>query len=107
MTPVEKPHDMDRSGTPITMVKTHEAAWRCTRLTEPLQAFENTSTNIAAAQMRNALTSLAETVKEPEQKRVRIHRLGLWYCRGPFSNETCLSCSRRRWTTSLLCSGGT
>lgn len=35
------------------------------------QAFENTSTNIAAAQMRNALTALSETVKEPEQKKVR------------------------------------
>jgi len=35
------------------------------------QAFENTSTSIAAAQMRNALTQLAETVKDPEQKKVR------------------------------------
>jgi UTP--glucose-1-phosphate uridylyltransferase len=34
-----------------------------------LQAFENTSTNVAAAQMRNALTNLAETVKDPEQKK--------------------------------------
>jgi hypothetical protein len=34
-----------------------------------LQAFENTSTNIAAAQMRNSLTQLAETVKDPEQKK--------------------------------------
>jgi acetate kinase len=33
------------------------------------QAFENTSTNIAAAQMRNALTNLAETCKDPEQKK--------------------------------------
>ncbi|KAG7293032.1 putative UTP--glucose-1-phosphate uridylyltransferase [Staphylotrichum longicolle] len=33
-------------------------------------AFENTSTNIAAAQMRNALTNLAETVKDPEQKKL-------------------------------------
>ncbi|KAL1842277.1 hypothetical protein VTJ49DRAFT_5662 [Mycothermus thermophilus] len=32
-------------------------------------AFENTSTNIAAAQMRNALTNLAETCKDPEQKK--------------------------------------
>ncbi|RKK32210.1 hypothetical protein BFJ67_g14854 [Fusarium oxysporum f. sp. cepae] len=32
-------------------------------------AFENTSTNVAAAQMRNALTNLAETVKDPEQKK--------------------------------------
>lgn len=34
------------------------------------QAFENTSTNVAAAQMRNALTNLADTVKDPEQKKV-------------------------------------
>lgn len=40
------------------------------RLTECTKAFENTSTNVAAAQMRNALTNLAETVKDPEQKKV-------------------------------------
>lgn len=34
------------------------------------QAFENTSTSIAAAQMRNALTKLAETVKDPDQKKL-------------------------------------
>ncbi|PKS06576.1 hypothetical protein jhhlp_007324 [Lomentospora prolificans] len=33
-------------------------------------AFENASTNVAAAQMRNALTSLAETVKDPHQKKL-------------------------------------
>ncbi|KAI1298926.1 UTP-glucose-1-phosphate uridylyltransferase [Xylaria venustula] len=33
-------------------------------------AFENASTNVAAAQMRNALTELAETVKDPEQKKL-------------------------------------
>ncbi|PTD13464.1 putative UTP-glucose-1-phosphate uridylyltransferase [Fusarium culmorum] len=32
-------------------------------------AFENTSTNVAAAQMRNALTNLAETVKDPSKRR--------------------------------------
>lgn len=32
------------------------------------QAFENTSTSVAAAQMRNSLTNLAETVQDPEQK---------------------------------------
>lgn len=37
------------------------------------KAFENTSTNVAAAQMRNALTELAETVKDPEQKKVCIY----------------------------------
>jgi len=33
-------------------------------------AFENTSTNVAAAQMRNSLTHLAETVTEPAQKKL-------------------------------------
>ncbi|CAI4216430.1 unnamed protein product [Parascedosporium putredinis] len=33
-------------------------------------AFENASTNVAAAQMRNALTGLAETVKDPHQKKL-------------------------------------
>ncbi|KAK3337047.1 UTP--glucose-1-phosphate uridylyltransferase-domain-containing protein [Cercophora scortea] len=33
-------------------------------------AFENTSTSIAAAQMRNSLTQLAETVKDPEAKKL-------------------------------------
>lgn len=36
----------------------------------PDQAFENTSTSIAAAQMRNHLTQLAETVKDPSQKKL-------------------------------------
>jgi UTP--glucose-1-phosphate uridylyltransferase len=34
------------------------------------KAFENASTNIAAAQMRNALTELAETVKDAEEKKL-------------------------------------
>lgn len=38
-------------------------------LTRDAQAFENTSTNVAAAQMRNSLTNLAETVKDPEEKK--------------------------------------
>lgn len=45
------------------------------------QAFENTSTSVAASQMRNALNNLADTVEDPEEKKVRIiytHCLGLW-----------------------------
>ena len=34
------------------------------------QAFENASTNIAAAQMRNNLNEVAETVKDPAQKKL-------------------------------------
>ena len=36
----------------------------------PPQAFENTSTNVAASQMRNALNNLIDTVKEPSEKKV-------------------------------------
>lgn len=39
------------------------------KLTEE-KAFENASTNVAAAQMRNNLTELAETVKDPNEKKV-------------------------------------
>lgn len=39
-------------------------------LTNPLQAFENTSTSIAASQMRNALNKLSDTVENPEEKKV-------------------------------------
>jgi hypothetical protein len=38
-------------------------------LTHHPQAFENTSTNVAAAQMRNSLTAVAETVDDPETKK--------------------------------------
>ncbi|RFU71979.1 utp-glucose-1-phosphate uridylyltransferase [Trichoderma arundinaceum] len=40
------------------------------QLTDNTQAFENTSTNVAAAQMRNALTNLAETVEDPKEKKL-------------------------------------
>ncbi|KAK5990680.1 UTP--glucose-1-phosphate uridylyltransferase [Cladobotryum mycophilum] len=40
------------------------------KLTDTTQAFENTSTNVAAAQMRNALTNLAESVDDPKQKKL-------------------------------------
>lgn len=33
-----------------------------------LQAFENTSTSVAASQMRNALNNLADGVKDPKEK---------------------------------------
>jgi UTP--glucose-1-phosphate uridylyltransferase len=35
-----------------------------------VKAFENTSTSIAASQMRNALTALADTVEEGDKKKV-------------------------------------
>lgn len=50
----------------ITDSKTSEMG---SDLTED-QAFENTSTNVAASQMRNALNKLADTVTNPEEKKV-------------------------------------
>lgn len=47
----------------------------CSLLIECSQAFENTSTNVAAAQMRNALTNLAETVEDPNDKKVLLQPL--------------------------------
>lgn len=44
-------------------------------LTNLEKAFENTSTSVAASQMRNALTALADTCKDPHQKEVSL-RLG-------------------------------
>lgn len=65
------------------------------------QAFENTSTSVAASQMRNALNNLADTVSDAEQKKVQsqihplAHRLAL----------TVPSSLRPKWTTFLLSSG--
>ena len=39
------------------------------------KAFENTSTSVAASQMRNALNNLADTVADPEEKKVRCQKL--------------------------------
>jgi UTP--glucose-1-phosphate uridylyltransferase len=39
------------------------------------KAFENTSTSVAASQMRNALNNLADTVKDPEEKKVQFQSL--------------------------------
>lgn len=39
------------------------------------KAFENTSTSVAASQMRNALNNLADTVTDPTEKKVCCNRL--------------------------------
>jgi hypothetical protein len=67
------------------------------------QAFENTSTSVAASQMRNALNNLADTVTDAEDKKVRGNILikCLAYVDNPYSS------SRPRWTTSLLFSEDT
>ena len=42
------------------------------------KAFENTSTSVAASQMRNALNNLADTVTDPEEKKVSLHHISRW-----------------------------
>ena len=39
-------------------------------LTVSEQAFENTSTSVAASQMRNALNNLCDSVEDPSEKKV-------------------------------------
>ena len=48
----------------------HHNEDKMAQLTNPLQAFENTSTSIAASQMRNALNKLSDTVEDPAEKKV-------------------------------------
>jgi len=48
------------------------ASQRC-KLTCDDKAFENTSTSVAASQMRNALNNLADTVTDKEEKKVCYH----------------------------------
>lgn len=40
-------------------------------IADSLKAFENTSTSVAASQMRNALNNLADTVEDPKEKKVK------------------------------------
>jgi hypothetical protein len=68
------------------------------------QAFENTSTNVAASQMRNALNKLADTVEDPEEKKVRS--LSIFH-QATRRMLTLRSTSRRKWTTSLPSSDDT
>lgn len=44
-------------------------------LTQGDQAFENTSTSVAASQMRNALNNLADGVTDPKEKKVSTDML--------------------------------
>lgn len=66
------------------------------------KAFENTSTSVAASQMRNALNNLADTVEDPTEKKVSRTNLRLesvYLMAG--------SSSRLRWTISSLSSEDT
>lgn len=63
------------------------------------QAFENTSTSVAASQMRNALNNLCDSVEDPSEKKVsnteREWKQLSW-------SDNLSSVSRLRWTTSSL-----
>lgn len=73
------------------------------KLTSNNQAFENTSTSVAASQMRNALNNLADTVSDPEEKKVCFGFLNALRNRYLMLSSS----SRPRWTTSSLFSADT
>jgi hypothetical protein len=56
-------------STDVPIMEADQSLHWC-KLTSYSQAFENTSTSVAASQMRNALNNLADTVSDPEQKKV-------------------------------------
>lgn len=59
-----------KSALPGHLKVADEAGERHHGKTQSHMAFENTSTSIAAAQMRNALTALSESVADPDQKKL-------------------------------------
>ena len=91
------------SDTSIFAIPSTPTLQEFAKLTCADQAFENTSTSVAASQMRNALNNLADTVTDPDEKKV---------CSEPATNVEALrsystSFSRPRWTISLLFSEDT
>jgi hypothetical protein len=66
------PGKVDPSGKDDSSLKSEDTRLsRDRRLTiNSDQAFENTSTSVAASQMRNALNNLADTVTDPVQKKL-------------------------------------
>ncbi|PQE20940.1 UTP-glucose-1-phosphate uridylyltransferase protein [Rutstroemia sp. NJR-2017a BBW] len=59
-----KPSSLSPNGDPAEFARKHHGK------TQSHMAFENTSTSVAASQMRNALNNLADTVSDPEQKKL-------------------------------------
>ncbi|TVY30387.1 putative UTP--glucose-1-phosphate uridylyltransferase [Lachnellula hyalina] len=55
--------------TPLPISK-HPTIQEIAKLIDNDQAFENTSTSVAASQMRNALNNLADTVEDPTEKKL-------------------------------------
>jgi len=65
------PHTMASEATPpITPQNECVDGAALAQLISHDKAFENTSTSVAASQMRNALNNLADTVTDPEEKKV-------------------------------------
>jgi UTP--glucose-1-phosphate uridylyltransferase len=59
------------SDSSIFALPTNPTLQEIAKLTDD-QAFENTSTSVAASQMRNALNNLADTVTDPDEKKVGL-----------------------------------
>ena len=61
-----------RKSSSISVHELPDIVKECRRLTKmpSEQQFENTSTSVAASQMRNALNALADSVKDPSEKQV-------------------------------------
>ncbi|KAI4145206.1 MAG: hypothetical protein L6R39_003903 [Caloplaca ligustica] len=65
----EKHHGKSQSHVTLAVDEPAEALrTTLTRMRSGTQAFENTSTSVAASQMRNALNALTDTVKDPQEK---------------------------------------
>lgn len=63
--------------TPASPEPTEPSLAEIAQLIGAAKAFENTSTSVAASQMRNALNNLADTVEDPTQKKVS-NGMPLW-----------------------------
>ena len=68
--PSLKPNGNVTPSTPLPLPE-HPTLREIAKLIDHDQAFENTSTSVAASQMRNALNNLADTVEDPTEKKVR------------------------------------
>ncbi|QDS70309.1 putative UTP--glucose-1-phosphate uridylyltransferase [Venturia effusa] len=59
--------DLDKT---LSSVHSPQPVYTTKNRRSSIHAFENTSTNVAASQMRNALNSLVDTVKDPQEKKL-------------------------------------
>ena len=66
---LEAPPPTDLRRASLTNDRTHHSSDISLIKSPVMQAFENTSTNVAASQMRNALNNIADTVKDEGEKK--------------------------------------